>query len=304
MAAITIKDALIFCQQPSPRFRALVHLLLILLLSYSLAQLTWRLLPEPEQPELLPVTGQLSKLTSVSNSAAGLAQQIPQWHLFGEEREEVVDAPKPVDLPETNLKLTLRGLIASTDPDEARAIVADPSRKENFYKIGDKLPGNAELTEIHPDRIVIKRGGRFETLKLPKDALDIATLSPPSAPAVQRNSRRPARVSRPVRQEDISLGEYRDTLLNDPQSVADLVRINPAFVNGKFIGYKLQPGRDAAFLTRHGLLPGDVVTAVNGVILDSPAKGFGLIKDLSSADTLDLTVDRNGIQQSFTLPVN
>lgn len=302
MAAITVKDVLIFCQQPSPRFRALVHLLLILLLSYSLSQFTWRLLPEPEQSALLPVTGQLSKLTSVSDTA-GLAQQIPQWHLFGVQVQEAV-APKSIDLPETNLKLTLRGLIASTEPDEARAIVADPSGKENFYKIGDKLPGNAELSEIHADRIVIKRGGRFETLKLPKESLDIATLSTPRASAATRNARRSSRASAPAQRQNISLREYRDTLLNDPQKVADLVRINPAFEKGKFVGYKLQPGRDATFLTRYGLLPGDVVTAVNGVTLDSQAKGFGLIKDLSSADTLNLVVDRNGVQQSFTLPVN
>ncbi len=301
MAVITGKDLLMFCQQPSPRVRALVVLVLILLLSYSLAQLSWRLLPEPELPALLPVMHLSGKQAASSMGGSSLAQQIPQWHLFGEVTREVV-APQPVDLPETNLKLTLRGLIASTDPDEARAIVADASGKEDFYRIGDKLPGNAELDEIHVDRIVIKRGGRYETLKLPKESLDIATRA--SAPS--RTTRRGPSSSKstPASSRGISLREYRDTLLNDPQKVADMVRINPAYKNGRFSGYKLQPGRDAAFLTRYGLKPGDVVTSVNGVALDSPAKGFGLIKDLSTADTLDLVVDRNGIKQHFTLPVN
>ena len=305
MATIIPKDLLMLCQQPSPRIRALVHLLLILLLTYSLAQLTWRLLPVVEQPELLPVKAETSKLTSMSETT-GLAQQIPLWHLFGEVAKEVI-APKPVDLPETNLKLTLRGLIASTDPNEARAIVADPSGKENFYKIGDKLPGNAELSEIHADRIVIQRGGRYETLKLPKESLDMETFSSTPeepTPTGSTNQRVLATANSPATQQNISLREYRDTLLDDPQKVADLVRFNPAFENGQFVGYKLQPGRDATFLTRYGLLPGDVVTEVNGVVLDSPSKGFGLIKDLSSADTLDLVVDRNGVQQRFTLPVD
>ena len=301
MAVITGKELLMFCQQPSPRVRAVVLLVLILVLSYSLAQLSWRLLPEPELPDLLPAKSLPGKSAVSSPAGSSLAQQIPQWHLFGEVKQEVA-APQPVELPETNLKLTLRGLIASTDPDEARAIVADPSGKENFYKIGDKLPGNAELDEIHADRIVIKRRGRYETLKLPKESLDIASNTP--APARTTRSGRSVPKSTSRSERNISLRQYRDTLLNDPQKVADLVRINPAYKNGRFSGYKLQPGRDATFLTRYGLKPGDVVTSVNGVALDSPAKGFGLIKDLSTADTLDLIVDRNGIKQQFTLPVN
>ena len=297
MTAITGKDLLMLCQQPGPRLRALVHVLLILLLAYGLAQLSWRLLPQPEPQALLPVTTLASKTVSggVSN---GRVQQLPGWHLFGEVAQQSV-APAPVDLPETNLRLTLRGLIASPNQAEARAIVADPSGNENFYKVGDKLPGNADLKEIHADRIVIQRGGRYETLKLPKKSLDMGVVStrPALGAASQRRSTAAPRQS-------YSLRQYRDTLLNDPQKVADLVRIQPANKNGRFVGYKLQPGRDASFLTRHGLLPGDVVTSVNGVELDSPAKGFGLIKDLSSADTLNLVINRNGVKQRFTLPVN
>lgn len=301
MAAITGKDLLMLCQQPGPRLRASVHVLLILLLAYSLAQLSWRLLPQVEQQPLLPVTALTTKTVVASAANNNLVQQLPGWHLFGEVPRQVV-APQPVDLPETNLKLTLKGLIASPNQDEARAIVADPSGKENFYKVGDKLPGNAELKEIHSDRIVIQRGGRYETLKLPKESLDISSVSSsPASAAIGQN--RAARAAAAPRRS-YSLRQYRDTLLNDPQKVADLVRIQPANKNGRFAGYKLQPGRDATFMTRYGLLPGDVVTSVNGVELDSPAKGFGLIKDLSSADTLDLVIDRNGVKRHFTLPVN
>lgn len=299
MTAISGKELLTLCQTPGPRLRALVHVLLILLLAYSLAQLSWRLLPAVEQQGLLPTPTLLGKAVprSVNNSRV---QQLPGWHLFGEVPKQVV-APElaPIDLPETNLKLTLRGLIASPDQNEARAIVAGPSGKEDFYKIGDKLPGNVELKEIHADRIVIQRGGRYETLKLPKESLGIVSKRSASRSASQRRNTRVA-----PRRQPSSLRQFRDTLLNDPQKIADLVSIQPARKNGRFVGYKLQPGRDAGFMTRYGLLPGDVVTSVNGVELDSPSKGFGLMKSLSSASTLDLVVDRNGVKQRFTLPLN
>jgi len=297
MAVITGKKLLILCQQPDPWLRVSVHVLLILLLAYSLAQLSWRLLPQVGQQDLLPVMALEKKLSDSANAGNSLVEQLPGWHLFGEVTQQAV-APQPVDLPETNLKLTLRGLIASSNQDEARAIVADSSGKENFYKVGDKLPGNAELKEIHADRIVIQRSGRYETLKLPKESLDFGGNSAVTSTGSTTG------VATAAPQQTYSLAEYRDTLLNDPQKVADLVQIQPANRNGRFVGYRLLPGRDTTFLTRYGLQPGDVVTSVNGVELNSPAKGFGLIKDLSSADKLDLVIDRNGVKQQFSLPVN
>ena len=287
MTGLAWKNSLSLLAQPSPPLRAVVHVFLVLMLAYSLAQLTWRVLPEPDEL-LVPQPATLAGQKRVSGDNQG--SQIPQWHLFGRADAKVA-APQPVNLPETQLKLTLRGLIASPDPKEARAIVANSSGKENFYKIGDKLPGNAELKEIHADRIVIQRGARYETLKLPKKSLGMKKTTSATRQGSSSN-------------KSYSLGQYRQALLNNPQQAADLLRIEPARKAGKFVGYRLQPGRDARFLSRYGLMPGDVVTSVNGVVLDSPAKGLGLLNDLKSANTLNIEVERNGVRQRFTLPVN
>jgi len=76
---------------------------------------------------------------------------------------------KVLDAPETRLKLTLRGVFASEDSSGGRAIVGDPQGKEENYAVGDPLPGGAKLSEIYPDRIILERNGRFETLRLPKE---------------------------------------------------------------------------------------------------------------------------------------
>jgi general secretion pathway protein C len=302
MAAITGKDLLLLCQQPAPGLRAAIHVVLILLLTYSLAQMSWQLLPAPGQAPLLPTPVSAAK-KSASSGNGMQSHQIAGWHLFGEAVVEAL-APRPAELPETNLKLTLRGLLASTIPAEARAIVADPSGKENFYKIGDKLPGNAELSEIHSDRIVIQRGGRYETLKLPKESLDVSVNSTRNARNATAALTRRRNATAVAPRQTYSLKQYRDTLLTHPNKVADLVGIAPVYNNGHFQGYRLQPGRDATFLTRYGLMPGDIVTSVNGVVLDNPAKGLGLLKDLTTVDTLELEINRNGSRQRFTLPVN
>jgi len=301
--ALAWKNVLSLVTDANPKLVNGINVVLVLMLSYSLAQLTWRLTPAPEPMPLPPqavsssASGQSANLT---DRGAALVKQLPQWHLFGQ-ADRAVAAPAQEEIPETKLKLTLRGLLASDNPDESWAIVAGPSGKEEFYKIGGKkkLPGNAKLTEIHADRIVLERRGKYETLRLPKESLNLAPATRTRnarAPRTTRNSRRSG--------SNISLREYRDTLLNNPEQVADLVTIAPVRKRGRFVGYSLQPGRDAEFLRQYGLQPGDVVTSVNGVALDSPTKGFGVLRDLTSATSLEIEIERNGRRQHFSLPVN
>lgn len=289
MVVVNWKKALELAANPGPRLVGGVQVILVLALAYSLAQVSWRFLPSAEEGQ--PAAGFALPTPAASQAVVGAGQQIPQWHLFG---ESAIEAPAgvPEELPETSLQLTLHGVIASPDPALARAIVADPAGKDNFYKTGDTLPGNATLKEIHGDRIVIQRGSRYETLTLPKASLNMS----PTASATQAGGGAP--------KASYTLREYRNALLNNPNEVADMVRITPKNEGGRFLGYQLQPGRDAQFMARYGLMPGDVVTAVNGLVLDSPAKGMQMMKDLSKADTLDLEIDRNGVRQRFTLPVN
>lgn len=290
MVVLNWKKALELAANPGPRLVAGVQVVLVLALAYSLAQVSWRFLPPPEEGTL-PAAGFAQSAAGVLRPAGSAGQQIPQWHLFGEAAVEVPSSA-PEELPETSLQLTLRGVIAAPDERLARAIVADPAGKDNFYKVGDTLPGNVTLREIHGDRIVIQRGGRYETLTLPKDSLNISTRTPARAAAGN------------APKSSYSLREYRNALLNNPSEVMDLLRIMPKNEGGRFLGYQLQPGRDPQFMARYGLMPGDVVTAVNGMTLDSPVKGMQAMKDLAKVDTLDLEVERNGIRQRFTLPIN
>lgn len=289
MVVVNWKKGLELAANPGPRLVGAVQVALVLALAYTLAQVSWRFLPATEEGAQ-PAAGVVQPLAPRGAASAG--QQIPQWHLFG---EATVDAPAGMaeEMPETTLQLTLRGVIASPSPRLARAIIADPAGKENFYKIGDALPGNVTLSEIHGDRIVIQRGGRYETLTLPKEPLLMTGGLQPPAPATGGGQK-----------SAYTLREYRNALLNNPKEVMDLVHIAPKNEGGRFLGYQLQPGRDAQFMARYGLMPGDVVTAVNGMALDSPAKGMQAMKDLAKVDSLDLEIDRNGVRQRFTLPIN
>ena len=120
---------------------------------------------------------------------------MPNWHLFGEVAPEAepVKTVVPVDAPDTRLKLSLHGTFSSADAALARAIIADERGNEEMYAVGDILPGNAELSEIQSDKVILLRGGRYEILRLPRDTISgdtgTATISAATASRVDYDVR-------------------------------------------------------------------------------------------------------------------
>jgi len=142
-----------------------VNVLLVIWIAWILATLTWSVIDAPEPVAALPAA------TAPASAAPGPERQkireMTNWHLFGKvaREKQVVKAVAPAEAPETRLKLVLRGAFASDDKKIARAIIADPRGEEEQYAVGEKLPGNAELSEIHPDKVILMRNGRYETLR-------------------------------------------------------------------------------------------------------------------------------------------
>lgn len=289
------------------RATAIVNFILLVLLTYLLAELTWKFIPGPEAlPPPPPPRDQTN--IAATNQAAIKTRDIARWHLFGE--KEVIQTPvvpQVSEMPETKLKLELRGIFASDDPTKGGAIIADPQKEESFYTVGAQLPGNATLEEIYSDRIVLLRNNQFETLRLPKDSLELGgekAKEQSSQPGPFTSPAPPPPSRAATLNSGASMREYRDALINEPQRLADMIHIEPINEGSQFTGYKIQPGNDQSFFSRFGLQPGDVVTAVNGVTLDTPAKGLNVLRSLSDANEIRIELKRNGELKSFVININ
>ncbi len=287
------------------RLPVLVTLLLTLMLAQTLAVLTWDLLPKPQVDE--KVLSMPSARPSIRAGAAGQnqARQISQWHLFGQVQQSSPTAvAKVTNAPDTRLNLKLRGVLASSDPALAIAIIADGKGKEDAYTLEAKLPGNAVLKEIYADRVILEYRGRMEALRLPKEVI---------ASVYSKPAKRGSRVKRglkasSVRNTDTSalLRQYREAMISNPQSLMNLVSASPVVdkATGKLKGYQIRPGKDRKLLRKFGLKNGDVVTAVNGVSLDNPIKALEIMRDLSTASSVSLDVERRGQMQSFSFQID
>lgn len=87
---------------------------------------------------------------------------------------------------------------------------------------------------------------------------------------------------------------YRAANLPDVQELAKQVQVFPVFANGRMQGVRLGAGRDSDLLSRAGLRPTDIVTSVNGIPLDGPARQMELLSALRDARSLQVEVQRDG----------
>ena len=291
-----LSQALDWMQGPRAELIArLVTLLLGVWLLYRLAVLVWEIVPAPDLAEV-PATapGAASAPVSAARQPRLDIAKVVGWHLFGAPSAAAPSASGPIDAPDTRLNLVLRGVLSSEDPEGARAIIAEPNGNENYFRVGSALPGGAELTEIYADRIILKRAGQHETLRLPRDAMEGAINTPARLPGADA----------PTGDAGELLGEYRDRIGENPQVLLDLARAVPAPAPGGGIdGFRLFPGNKPALFTQLGLQPGDLVKEVNGVTLDSPVRGAEAMQILRESEQLTLRIQRAGEEINLAVDI-
>lgn len=195
----------------------------------------------------------------------------------------------PAHATQSNIALVLSGIIAAEDPRNGLAILGPSAAASKVYAVGDNVPGGAKVHSVLNDRVVLDRNGNLEYLTLPRQ-LQGGALPP---------GRRPSAAALPT--ESPVVDRMRKLMTDDPGLVADIMRPQPVFSQGKQRGYRVYPGRNRQAFTRLGLRPGDLVTAINGTPLDDPARGQEVFRTIGASNEAHITVMRNGQQQDLTL---
>lgn len=95
-------------------------------------------------------------------------RQIVAAHLFGD-LQAVRNQPAAV-APQTKLNLELQGVLAASNPDMARAIIAVGSKEGKLYGVGTEIEGtNASIKTIQGNVVILSRDGGTESLSMPKE---------------------------------------------------------------------------------------------------------------------------------------
>lgn len=285
---------------PQQKISQAVILLLLAYIAFLFAQLTWLALPQPENVTVLPA----SKAQSSRQSAPSQinVNGIAALNLFGNFSEKVVEKVEEVvieNAPETRLKLTLTGAVASSDKATAAAIIESAGKQET-YSIGENIKGTrAVLENVFNDRVLIKVSGRLETLMM--EGVDFnknVQAIKPAAKAKQQTLKK-TNTKNVVDQRNNkaltkSTQSLRKDIDEDPGKITDYLKVSPKRDNGKITGYRLMPGKDPTFFQSAGLKTGDVAVQMNGFDLTEPREAAQAIKSLREQREVSLLLDRNG----------
>jgi general secretion pathway protein C len=254
-----------------------VAALLVILLAWQLVQLTWAVLGANKG--VAPTTN-VPGVPGPPPARTVDVGAIVNAHLFGEANAPAAGSTDPNAVAASQMPLVLVGTIARTDPTLGYAIIGENAVSAKVYAVGKTITGGTKLHSVYPDRAILDRGGKLEALLLPKK------FQGGGMSAGAQASASPA---------DPMLGDrLRQLAANNPAAITDILRPQPVFANGQQRGYRIYPGRNRSQFNRLGLLPGDLVTAINGTPLDDASRGMDILQTMNTASAVTMTVERNG----------
>ena len=261
----------------------LLTYLLVVILAWVLGRLVWSII-EPS-----PVVARWQPLAVTVNTSQ---QQLPvnellSLNLFGRYQENsapILTKPVKQDAPQTQLRLTLVGVVANSTPSKALAVVTN-NGKQNTYGINEVIDNTrATLIAVYNDRVIIRNNGRDETLMLEglKFTKPSVTAAESQRNTVQTNS------------NTAELAKIKQEILSEPQTLFSYIRLSQVKKDGQIEGYRVNPGKNRLLFDQVGLKANDLAVSINGNSLTDPAIMAKLWGELSSATDFTLTVERDG----------
>ena len=251
----------------------LVVVALVLVLAYQLAYWTWEFLAPPTTASA-PARRDDVDLAAIAR-------------LFGA-------APPAGTTAATSLgNLRLKGVIAPTPGVTASAIFSTGSGRDIGVAIDGELQPGVTLVEVHPDHVVILRGGVRERIDL-EQRRSVASVKTGDR---QRGFR--LNVARSgANNFTISRGEL-DNALKDPSQLQHLGQIG--MVPGG--GVRLEQAPSGSLAQKLGLQPGDVIKRINGQPVASTGDLARLYSQFNTVSVIQAEVQRGAstVQLSYAI---
>lgn len=263
-----------------------VTAVLVIVIAYQLATLTWTLVPG-STPTGAPAV-QLSNGADTQGPRDFSA--LADWHPFGEADQQAAPvAVAVVDAPDTTLSLVLKGILSIDEDPKGGAIIQSNRGEDRAYRAGQTIEGadGTTLHSVYSDRVLLDRNGRLETLRLPKELSSSSPAMGMTPPMPQASA--------------AASGSLREAIGANAARLSDILRPAPHIQDGKVVGFRVTPGRDAAAFEALGLRPNDVVTDINGTVLDDPSQGLQIFQSLGETTQANVTVLRDGVPQVIVI---
>jgi general secretion pathway protein C len=219
--------------------------------------------------------------------------------------EPIADATK-TDLSSepvrTSMRAKLLGTLRAAKVEWSLASVLDLGAQRSVtVMVGDRLL-TSQVLDILRDRVIVLNNGRREYVSA--DTGDGAPTLATNTKVTEPNGAWGAGIKAlDATNFDVPRSEV-DRAINNLNDVAMQARLVPAFKDGIAEGFKLFSIRPDSLYSKIGIQNGDVITRINGLDMNDPAKALEVYTKLKDAPRIDVDVDRNGSIMRMTYNVH
>jgi len=234
---------------------------------------------------------------STSQTAAVAPSVILERNLFGAQlagESQVVEVSnEDIPLEATKLPLRLLGTAASSNEARSRAAVEDEkSRKHLVLAVGDRLTeaglNRVKVSAIERTRIILDNAGKPEELALHEDDPNV------QRPTPKRNPRQARRQTPADRQ---TLNDRLKAIGGDDgqglSKILSSARIVPFYDDtGEMQGMKVDAIKSDSVFEKVGLQNGDIITEVNGIVIDRLEATSAIFDEFATADEISVAARR------------
>ena len=234
--------------QFAPRLAEPARWLLVIGIAYTLAtSVLYFLSPPVSEP-----TAQRTDTPAAGNRQPGSSDTAAARNLFGVADATAAPAARAERTVETSLPLELHGVFVADRQKNSAAIVARKGKPGQLYTVGERLPGNARLIDVHTNHIVLNRAGARESLMFPEHSKGhFVAEEAPAAAAVG-----------PTPRQRQGADQYRSMMRDKPLQA--LSRLGVQVVSNRAgAGYRVGELADSSYLSQTGLQPGDIILSIN-----------------------------------------
>lgn len=268
-----------------------VNLLLLAASCYLVADMVTAVGSEALEPP--PVQIEVVREPDALEAAPVSHAAILERNLFGAQlagEVQIVEVEPEGDfdnLSKTKLPLKLLGTAATNRPELSRASVENQKTRESLVvAVGHKFDGlnRVRVKGIERARVILDNAGKLEELALYEEEAKQPQPKPRRTPRQAR--RKPATPRETLNDRLAKLnGE-------DGQGISRLLssaRIVPHYdEDGTMLGMKVDAIKEDSLFQRVGLQNGDVITEVNGVVVDRLEATSRIFDELSSAEEINV----------------
>ncbi|MCY4209980.1 MAG: PDZ domain-containing protein [Gammaproteobacteria bacterium] len=257
-----------------------MELALALTLAVALADFAWLLLSRPGDKQAPgPAAGRsalVQPAVARAGNAGGENLSPALLRLFGQAE----------GIAETELDLTLKGILAQRGGARKVALIAQGGGKEQVYRLGERVAG-AEITHIEARRVILLYNSR-------REALALETAVPRRGNSFEQRQARGGITTLDAHARVVSRDLFKQQLQRLPE-VLDQARAAPYWDhNGLEAGFRVVDIESDSVFDRLGLMQEDVIVSVNGESVRNNQEALAAYQSFKSAEALQLGLLRDG----------